>query len=126
MSAGVTPPDPVVLQAYDGEWPDDDPDANFKTDVAALTLQDPLPTFQRLSANTGIPLGALVRYALVRWTSEGSEALLALGPVTVRRMAALVRAAEEDGGDHARLEAYERLRQMIGWLEIPLDEDVRA
>ena len=71
----------MELSTYTGPWDDDDPDANFKAAVAEYTRIDPLPTFAQLSANTGIPIGALVRYALVRWAAEGSEALLALGPL---------------------------------------------
>ncbi len=111
----------MQLEPYTGTWAPDDPDANFKAAVAEYTRLDPLPTFERLSANTGIPVGALVRYALVRWAAEGSEALLALGPRLVERLADVVRAAEEDGTDEARLAAYDTLRQMISWLRVPLE-----
>jgi hypothetical protein len=53
---------------------------------------------------------------LVRWCSEGAEALLAIGPRTVERMAAVVEQAEREGSDAARLAAYDVLRQMVGWL----------
>ncbi|HVM19248.1 MAG TPA: DUF6027 family protein [Egibacteraceae bacterium] len=111
----------MELSTYTGPWDDDDPDANFKAAVAEYTRIDPLPTFAQLSANTGIPIGALVRYALVRWAAEGSEALLALGPRTVTRLWAVVEEAEAAGTDAARLEAYEQLRQMLSWLKAPLD-----
>lgn len=111
----------VTLEAYSGQWEPEDRDANFKAAVAEWTVQDPLPTFRTLSANTGIPLGALVRYALVRWAAEGSEALLYLGPRNVERLWRVVADAEEAGTDEARLAAFEQLRQMISWLRVPLD-----
>ncbi len=115
--------DDVRLERYTGSWAPDDPDANFKADVAERTRVDPLPTLRALSAATNIPVGALVRYVLVRWASEGSEALLAVGPPTVERMWERVAAAEADGTDAARLEAYEALRQMLSWLRSPLDDE---
>ena len=112
--------DAVPLAVYDGTWADDDPDANFKAEVAAYTRNDPLPTFEQLSRNTGIPIGALVRYVLVKWTAEGSEALLAMGPRMLERMWAVVEEAEAAGDDAARLAAYDTLRQMLSWLRVPL------
>ena len=110
----------MELERYTGTWNDDDPDANFKAQVAEYTRNDPLPTLTTLSANTGIPVGALARYILVRWAGEGSEALLALGPTLVDRLWQVVEAAENDGSDAARLRAYDQLRQMISWLRVPL------
>ena len=113
----------MQLERYTGPWDDDDRDANFKAQVAEYTRTDPLPTFERLSTNTGIPVGALVRYVLVRWAAEGSEALMALGPRLVDRLWNVVVEAETDGSDAARLRAYDALRQMISWLRVPLDDD---
>lgn len=115
--------DDVRLERYTGPWAPDDPDANFKAEVAERTRVDPLPTLRNLAGATGIPVGALVRYVLVRWASEGSEALLALGPPTVERLWGHVAAAEAAGTDAARLEAYEALRAMLGWLRSPLEHD---
>ncbi|MPZ74539.1 MAG: hypothetical protein GEU74_15190 [Nitriliruptorales bacterium] len=115
----------VRLQRYTGTWDEDDPDANLKAEVAEYTRSDPLPTFERLSANTGIPVGALVRYVLVRWAAEGSEALLALGPRLVDRLWRVIVDAETDGSDAARLRAYETLRQVVSWLRVPLDPEYR-
>jgi hypothetical protein len=109
---------------WKGAWDDDDPHANFKREVAERTRADPLETLVGLSAATGIGIPDLTRYALVAWASEGSEALLALGPRTVRRLWAIVEAAEATGTDAARLDAYEQLRQMLSWLRAPLDEDL--
>ena len=115
--------DPVVrLERWSGPWPDDDPDANFKADVAAYGHLDPLATIARLGSNIDVPVGALVRYVLAKWASGGSEALLEIGPSTVRRMAAMCDDAEADGSDAARLRAYEQLRAIVSWLQVPLDE----
>jgi hypothetical protein len=112
---------PVVeLVRYDGPWDADDPDANFKQDVALYSKLEPLDTLGRLSANTGIPVGAIVRYILGRWASAGSESLLAVGPSIVERMWSTCEAAEAAGTPAARLEAYETLRQMLSWLREPL------
>lgn len=109
------------LPAWTGEWDDDDPHANFKAEVAEYSRLDPLPTLQGLAALTGIPVPALMRYALVKWSAEGSEALLALGPRAVRRLWDTVASAEAAGTDRARLDAYHQLRQMLSWLRAPLD-----
>ena len=114
---------PVVrLETYVGPWSDDDPDANFKADVAAYSLLDPLTTLATMSRNIDVPLGALCRYVLAKWATGGSEALLEIGPSTVRRMAAMCAAAESDGSDEARLRAYEQLRAIVTWLNLPLDD----
>jgi Family of unknown function (DUF6027) len=115
--SGVT----VDLQPYTGSWPDDDPDANFKREVAEYTRNDPLPTLRQLAATTGIPLDALVRYVLVKWTSEGSEALLAMGPRMIQRLNAVCDRAEAENTIEARLRAYDQLRQMLAWLNLPLE-----
>ena len=112
----------MELQRYEGPWNDDDPDANFKAQVAEYSRNDPLPTLETLSRNTGIPVGALARYILVRGAAEGSEALLALGPQTVRRMERIAAEAEADGSDEAKLRAFDTLRSMLSWLRVPLDE----
>src|SRR3954452_11735655 len=52
----------------------------FAEAVAASQLQDPMPTFKRLSEETGVPVDDLVHHALVRWVSEGSEALMSMDP----------------------------------------------
>ena len=112
----------MELEQYTGPWSDDDRDANFKAQVAEYTRNDPLPTFEQLSRNTGIPVGALVRYVLVRWAAEGSEALMALGPALVERLWRVVSDAEDADTDEARLRAYDQLRQMISWLRVPLED----
>ncbi|MBW3662032.1 MAG: hypothetical protein KY469_02945 [Actinobacteria bacterium] len=117
------PDDPTVrLERWDGPVASDDPDANFKREVAAYSQQDPLFTLRNMARNLDLPVGALARYVLAKWAAAGSEALLELGPSVVDRMSAAIAQAEEAGSEAARLEAYEQLRQVISWLRIPLDD----
>lgn len=116
------PPAAIVLQPYRGSWEADDPHANFKREVAAYSLADPLETLSSLSTTMDIPVGALAQYVLVKWAAEGSEALLALGPRTVERLWRVIADAEDADTDEGRLAAYEVLRQMVSWLRAPLDE----
>ena len=112
----------IRLEAWTGPWPDDDPDANFKADVALYAHVDPLPTLARLADNLDVPVGAVVRYVLAKWATGGSGGLLELGPTMVTRLTAVCDAAEADGTDAARLAAYDQLRQMLAWLRLPLDQ----
>jgi hypothetical protein len=118
----VTDEPPVIrLEPWTGPWPDDDKDANLKADVALYSLVDPLRTVRGLSESTDIPVGAIVRWVLARWASEGSGGLLELGPTLTRRLKSVYVEAEETGTDEARLAAYHQLRQMISWLNHPLE-----
>ncbi len=113
---------PVVhLEPWIGPWPDDDKDANLKADVALYAKVDPLRTVRGLSAATNVPEGAIVRWVLARWASEGASGLLELGPTMTRRLQAVCADAEAADDDTARLAAYHQLRQMISWLNHPLD-----
>jgi hypothetical protein len=112
----------VELTAWSGPWETDDPDANFKRDVALYAHVDPLTTIQNLGDALDLPVGALCHYVLAKWATEGSGGLLELGPRMVRRLAAVCDAAEEAGTDGARLAAYEQLRGLIAWLHLPLDQ----
>jgi hypothetical protein len=115
--------DPVVrLERWDGPWDDDDPDANFKAEVALYANVDPLTTVTNLAGALGLPVGSVVRYVLARWASEGSAGLLELGPRTIERLNAVCDEAEAAGTDDARLAAYDQLRQMLAWLKLPLSE----
>ena len=116
------PPDTVTLEPYAGPWDDDDPDANFKADVALYSPVDPMVTIRTLSGNVGVPEGALVRYVLAKYATGGSGGLLELGPTMVHRLWEPIDRAEQAGSDEARLEAYGQLRQMIGWLRLPLED----
>jgi hypothetical protein len=112
----------IDLVGWDGPWDPDDPDANFKADVALYSHVEPMETISRLSEAMGIPDGAIVRYVLAKWASAGSGGLLEVGPSMVHRLWAVIEKAEAAGADVARLEAYEQLRQMISWLRLPLVE----
>lgn len=112
----------ITLERWAGPWPDDDPDANFKSDVALYANVDPLATINGLSSNLGVPVGAICRYVLAKWATGGSGGLLELGPTMTRRLAAVCEEAESLGSDAARLDAYAQLRQMVQWLRLPLDD----
>jgi hypothetical protein len=115
--------EPVVrLERWTGPWADDDPDANFKADVALYANVDPLSTIRNLSDALDVPVGAIVRYVLAKWATGGSGGLLELGPTMTRRLADVCEQAEAEGTDEARLAAYAQLRDMITWLRFPLDE----
>lgn len=118
----VSDDDPTVhLVGWTGPWAEDDKDANFKADIALYSHVDPLSTVRNLASATGIPVGAIVRYVLARWASEGASGLLELGPTMTRRLNAVCDEAEVAGSDEARVAAYHQLRQMLGWLQYPLD-----
>ena len=112
----------ITLEAYRGPWPPDDPDANFKAEVALCSLVDPMPTLDRMSRNLNIPVGCLARYVLSRWAASGSEGIMELGPRVVRQMAEIVGRAESAGTDQVRLEAYHSLARIIPWLAVPLTD----
>jgi hypothetical protein len=111
----------ITLEGWRGPWPDDDKDGNLKADIALYAHVDPLRTVRGLSDSIDVPVGAIVHYVLARWASEGASGLLELGPTMSRRLLAVCTEAETDGSDEARLAAYDRLRQMISWLNYPLD-----
>lgn len=111
----------VELLPWRGPWAAEDPNANFKADVAQLADLDPMETLRGLSRSTGIPEGALARYVLARWASSGSAGLLEVGPSMVEQLHAVTEAAEAVGTDAARLSAYRKLRAMLSWLRAPLD-----
>jgi hypothetical protein len=112
----------VALERWTEAVADGDPHANFKREVAASSLVDPLPTLRNLADFVGLPVGAVTRHALVKWVSAGSDALLEVGPTWVRRLCEPVEHAEAAGTDEARLAAYETLRGLLGWLGVGLDE----
>ena len=111
----------VRIEGWTGPWPDDDPDANFKRDVALYAHTDPLSTLRNLSNAIDVPLGALCHYVLAKWATGGSGGLLELGPTMTRRLADVCDEADAADTDDARLAAYAELRDMIGWLRYPLD-----
>lgn len=113
----------VTLERYRGPWASDDPDANFKADVALYANLDPLRTLRGLSDATGLSVGALAHYVLARYATSGSGGLLELGPTMVERLWSPVATAEAAGNDEARLDAYRQLRALLSWLRVPLDHD---
>ena len=122
MSVGAELAPTVRLDPWVGRWEDGDTDANFKAEIALYSKLDPLATISNLSAAIGVPVGAVCRYVLARWATEGSGGLLELGPRMVHRLWEPCERAEEAATDEARLLAYDQLRQMISWLRVPLVE----
>ena len=114
--------DQLELVRYTGSWPDDDPDAGFRSMVSEFSGIDPMPTLETLGRNKQIPVGALARFILARYAASGSEALMEIGPRVVRQMDEIVQKAESEDSDAARLEAYQSLKGVIGWLNIPLTD----
>jgi hypothetical protein len=116
-------PSTVTLEIWTGPWDEDDPDANYKAEVALYAHSDPMPTLQALSDSTGIPVGAIVRYVLARYAASGSGGILEVGPSMIHQLWHAVAAAERTDTDEARLTAYQALRGLISWLRLPLVED---
>ena len=112
----------VSLIRWSGPWDFDDPDANFKEEVVAYGLLEPLDTITQLSESLDIPVGALVRYVLAKWATGGSEGMLHIGGTSVQRMHNACQAAESEDTDEARLRAYEELREMVRWLHLPIED----
>ena len=81
----------------------------FAEQTHAAAAVDPMPTFRALSDETGVPVDELVHYALVRWVSAGSEALLAVEPQVLRDLIA-ARARED----------WTAVAGIIDWLEAGL------
>jgi hypothetical protein len=113
----------VVLQSWAGPWEPDDPDANYKAEIALYASQDPMETLRGLSEAIDVPVGAIARYVLARYAASGSGGLLELGPSMVHRLWEPIETAEADGSDEARLQAYDELRKVLSWLRLPLFED---
>ena len=89
----------VRIEGWTGPWPDDDPDANFKRDVALYAHADPLSTLRTLSDAIDVPIGGLCHYVLAMWATAGSGGLLELGPTMTRRLAAVCDDAEFPDAD---------------------------
>jgi hypothetical protein len=113
-------PSQITLERFDWQGDETDKDSNFKQELATYSRVDPMPTIETMSRNLGIPVGAIVRYILARWASSGSASLLEVGPRVVRQMADIVAEAESAGEPEAKLQAYEKMAQIISWLNVPL------
>jgi hypothetical protein len=101
----------VELVPWTGPWAEDDPDANFKADVALYARLDPMRTIDNLAEAMGLPPGAVVRYVLAKWASAGSGGLLELGPQMVHRLWEPVEQAEAAGTDDRPADDSERGRE---------------
>ncbi len=115
-------PRQISLEVFDWQPNEQDKDFNFKGEVAAYSMVDPMPTVDRMSRNLGIPVGSIVRYVMVKWASSGSEGLLEIGPIVLKQLAEVIENAEEAGTDEARLAAYQKLTQIISWLSVPMND----
>ena len=116
-------PETIALAPWTGPWEPDDPNANFKAEVALYATQDPMPTLRAMGESMGIPVGALARYVLARYATYGSGGLLEMGPTLVHRLWEPIEEAEAAATPEERLKAYGQLREMISWLRLPLVED---
>ena len=94
--------------------PEPDPHADFRAAVADSRLVDPMPTFRRLSATTGVPVDDLIHHALARWASAGSEALLFVGPSVLRDLVAARRAGD-----------WVKVAGIVDWLEAGWEQAAR-
>jgi hypothetical protein len=81
----------------------------FARQAEASLVVDPQPTFENLSAATGVPVDVLVHYALVRWASAGAEALLSVEPRALHDLIAA-----------RRREDWAAVAGIIDWLEAGL------
>ena len=111
----------ITLEPWLGPWAPDDPDANFKADVALYAHVDPLETVRNLGRALDVPVGALCHYVLAKWATQGSGGLLELGPTMTRRLGRICDDAERAGTDEARLDAFRQLSGLLSWLRFPLD-----
>ena len=112
----------ITLEEFGWQWDEADKDANFKQEVAMYSREDPMPTIETMSRNLRIPVGAIVRYILVKWAASGSSSLLDMGPKLVRQMSEITEHAESVNTDQERLVAYQKLSQIISWLNVPLTD----
>ena len=81
----------------------------FAHHVELSQAVDPMPTFERLSENTGVPVDDLVHHALVRWAAAGAEALMAIEPQALRDLI-----------DARRRQDWEQVAGILDWLEAGL------
>ncbi len=78
----------------------------FARQVELSSRADPMPTFENLSAATGVPVDDLVHYALVRWASAGAEALMSIEPQALRDLVAA-----------RRREDWDAVAGIVDWLD---------
>jgi len=111
----------IELEVFDEAFSADDKDANFKNEMILYSHVDPMITINGLSKAIGVSEGAIARYVLAKWASEGASGILELGPTMVRRLYGICEEAEQSSDDKFRLAAYSKIRQIISWLHFPLD-----
>jgi hypothetical protein len=85
---------------------------NFRQAVELSRKQDPMPTLQALAASTGLSLEAVIHHALVRYASDGAEALLAIDPWSLRELI-----------EARRSEDWVKVGSLIDWLEAGLNSE---
>ena len=112
----------IALERWNGPVLVDDPNANFKTEVALYANVEPLTTLNGLSEAVGLSVGALAHFILARYASSGSAGLLEIGPEMVRRLKQPIDLAEATGTDSARLDAYRELCHLISWLSAAVSD----
>jgi hypothetical protein len=78
----------------------------FARQVELSRAVDPRPTFENLSAATGVPVDDLVHHALVRWVSAGAEALMSVEPRVIDDLVAA-----------RRREDWDAVAGIVDWLE---------
>lgn len=78
----------------------------FARQTELSSTVDPMPTFENLSKATGVPVDTLVHHALVRWTSAGAEALLAIQPQALTDLI-----------DARKSEDWSKVAGIVDWLE---------
>jgi hypothetical protein len=93
-------------EAYDREVPIPPEHREFARQVGLSREVDPIPTFERLSETTGVPVDDLVHHALVRWAAAGAEALMAVEPQVLRELV-----------EARRREDWERVAGIVDWLD---------
>lgn len=87
-------------------------DRGFAAAVRDSLAVDPLPTIRALAESSGIAEADIIHFALVRWASAGSEALLAVEPAALRELIA-ARGAQD----------WPKVAGMIDWLAAGLESD---
>lgn len=86
-----------------------DADQNFRDVVAQSLRVDPRPTLENLARDTGLTFDQVAHYALVRYASSGSEALLAFDSIALRQLIEARKARD-----------WDKVGSIIDWLEAGL------
>jgi hypothetical protein len=87
-------------------------DRRFQEAVGLSKRVDPLPTLRALAESTGVAFEDVVHHALVRYAADGAEALLAVGPHSLRELVAARR--EQD---------WEKVAALIDYLAAGFESD---